>query len=290
MTLTRPAAKRPTAPHRKRTGQHHRKNPHYTKPYWPYLPIFAVLLAGIVWSQHISQRGHDVLGYATDIQAARLLEDTNAARQKAGETALQLNTQLSSAAQAKASDMATKNYWSHVAPDGTQPWQFITGSGYSYNVAGENLAYGFADSDQVVTAWMQSPEHRRNILDTNYRDVGFASINIPNYQGHGAQTLVVALYGAPGTTAVRVAPLERTAATPVSRVALMQPSASWLTLLLAALTGSVLTLFLVRHTLAWHRVLVRGEQFVLKHPLLDTAFIGLAVVGIVLSRAAGIIL
>src|SRR6185369_9999820 len=107
---------------------------------------------------------------------------------------LQLNDQLAAAAQAKANDMARRGYWSHVTPDGKQPWSFVEASGYQYEAAGENLAYGFGSSDEVMTAWMHSPEHRANILNSVYQDVGFATANVPNYRGTGPETIVVAMY------------------------------------------------------------------------------------------------
>jgi len=84
---------------------------------------------------------------------------------------------LASAAHQKAEDMFRKNYWSHYAPDGTTPWDFILGSGYKYEYAGENLAKNFLFSQGVVDAWMNSPSHRENILRSEYSEVGLAVVN-----------------------------------------------------------------------------------------------------------------
>jgi hypothetical protein len=70
--------------------------------------------------------------------------------------------------------MFSKDYWAHNAPDGTTPWVFIKGAGYNYIYAGENLARGFSSAQDVITAWMNSPEHRQNVLSPNYQNVGFA--------------------------------------------------------------------------------------------------------------------
>jgi hypothetical protein len=85
-----------------------------------------------------------------------------------------MNSQLTQAAQLKAKDMFAKDYWAHNSPNGTMPWDFIKQAGYDYQYAGENLARGFTTSNDVVTAWMNSPEHRENMLSPNYHDVGFA--------------------------------------------------------------------------------------------------------------------
>ena len=141
------------------------------------------------------QSSSQVLAYATNINRGDLLAQTNAARAANGLAPLTLNSQLNTSSQNKAQHMITYNYWAHVAPDGTQPWYFFDQAGYAYQAAGENLAYGFDSSAGTVTAWMNSPSHRDNILG-NYVDVGFGIANGDNYQG-APNTVVVAHYGRP---------------------------------------------------------------------------------------------
>lgn len=293
MTLTKPRTRRPTNNHRKVSGGHHRHDKHYIKAYWPYLPVFGVLLLGLVANYWVHRSDHSVLGYATNISNTVLLADTNAERTTNHQAALELNDQLSKAAQAKANDMASHNYWSHVTPDGRQPWTFIDGTSYQYEAAGENLAYGFGTSDQVVTAWMNSTEHRANILNANYRDVGFATANISNYQGHGPETIVVAFYGQPAnlnaTTRATTNYEDLSASQPVSRLDIITPATS-VQLGLAAVCGAALMLFVLRHAFAWRRVLSRGEAFVVHHPFFDVFLVSLAVLVFLLSHVAGTIL
>ena len=266
------------------------------KAYWPYLPVFAVLLGGLLLNGLISQQHHSVLGYATGISPQVLLEETNGDRLSNHVPALELNTQLTQAAQAKANSMASQDYWSHVTPSGEQPWGFITAAGYQYEAAGENLAYGFATSSQVMTAWMNSPDHRANILDPYYQDVGFATANVANYMGTGPETIVVAEYGEPlgminASTNSTAAPpvLLSTQAQEVSRLQLLS-TASWAALLVAAVAGGAVALFFARHALAWRKVLVRGEEFFLAHPFFDAVLMALAVAALLLSHVAGTIL
>ncbi|MFZ1812800.1 MAG: CAP domain-containing protein [Candidatus Saccharimonadales bacterium] len=136
-----------------------------------------------------------VLAYSSSISRAALLAENNASRAANGLGAMTLNSQLNNSAQAKAQNMADNNYWAHVAPDGTQPWYFFEAAGYSYQGAGENLAYGFDTSFAVNQGWMNSPGHKANILG-DYADVGFGFVNAPNFQG-GEYTIVVAHYGKP---------------------------------------------------------------------------------------------
>lgn len=297
MTLTKPKNHRLSSNQRKRLGQHHNHgSKHYAKTYWPYLPILAVLIAGFLANTMLNRQHHSVLGYATGVSPQVMLAETNGERVTAHEPALQLSAQLTAAAQAKANDMAKRNYWSHVTPDGQQPWGFITQAGYRYEAAGENLAYGFGASDQVMTAWMNSPEHRANILDADYQDVGFATANAPDYQGTGPETIVVAMYGepvgmiSPSTNTYASTPVPLGAKTvAITRLQLLD-STNMAAMAIAAIAGAALMLFFVRHALAWHRVLIRGEQFFIGHPLLDVFLVSLVVFCTVLAHVAGTIL
>lgn len=135
-----------------------------------------------------------VLAYASEMSRGALANATNSARAANGLVGLTLDGQLNNSAQMKAEDMAAKNYWAHVSPDGTEPWYFFEQAGYSYVKAGENLAYGFSSSQATVDGWMNSASHRANILG-EYNDVGFGIVNVPDYQSSGQQTIVVAHYG-----------------------------------------------------------------------------------------------
>ena len=115
-----------------------------------------------------------VLGTFSDISNQQLLILTNQQRQNNNLGALTDNQELDQAAANKAADMFSKDYWAHNAPDGTTPWVFIKTAGYNYVYAGENLARGFANAQDVISAWMNSPEHRQNVLSPNYQNVGFA--------------------------------------------------------------------------------------------------------------------
>lgn len=136
-----------------------------------------------------------VLGYASNIEVKSLLELTNAKRQEIGLKPLILSETLSKAANDKAIHMFNNNYWAHVAPDGTEPWDFILEEGYDYVYAGENLAKNFSNSRDVVSAWYTSLSHRENLLGENYDEVGFAVLN-GNLEGYET-TLVVQMFGRP---------------------------------------------------------------------------------------------
>jgi len=148
-----------------------------------------------------------VLGYASDINVKQLLDYTNQERKDAGLPTLRLNEKLTEAAGEKAKHMFEHNYWAHIAPDGTEPWDFILGKNYDYSYAGENLAKNFYYSKEVINAWMKSPSHRDNLLSPNYNEIGFAVVNgvLDGYE----TTLVVQIFGKPrDLTQIATAPEE----------------------------------------------------------------------------------
>jgi uncharacterized protein YkwD len=202
-------------------GKTHKKSPqhpkHFLKVYWPYIPILLLVLFGVFFTgvnPTVRQGGPATLAYATEMSVSGLLSATNAQRASNGLPALTLNSKLNSSAQAKANDMVSKDYWSHNSPNGDEPWVFFDAAGYNYQKAGENLAYGFSNSDATVVGWMNSPSHRANILDTSYQEVGFGFTNAENFVATGQETVVVAHYAKP--TVVATAPVTAPATAPAA--------------------------------------------------------------------------
>lgn len=153
--------------------------------------FFTFLTVGLLYLARVHP---SVLGISFSISQSELLQDTNTQREQNGLKSLSINDKLNQAAEAKAKYMISHNFWAHFAPDGTTPWYFIKNSGYDYLYAGENLAKGFTSSQDVVTAWMNSPSHRENMLSSKYNDVGFA-IEEGNLLGEDV-VLVVEIFGA----------------------------------------------------------------------------------------------
>ncbi len=156
-----------------------------------YIALLLILQIGIT---AVAKFNPEILGYASNITVSDLLTNTNQKRAAAGVGSLQIDGQLSAAAAAKAADMLANQYWAHTSPQGRDPWSFIVAAGYNYLFAGENLARDFGDSASVVAAWMNSPTHRDNLLNSRYKDVGFAVVN--GKYGDHETTLVVEEFGA----------------------------------------------------------------------------------------------
>lgn len=108
------------------------------------------------------------------ITAERVLELVNESRLSNGMGILSFDTSLNRASSLKAKDMFEKQYFAHTTPSGQEPWYFVDLSGYDYRIAGENLAIHFDNALEQHIAWMESPLHRKNILNPEYQDIGVA--------------------------------------------------------------------------------------------------------------------
>jgi uncharacterized protein YkwD len=97
---------------------------------------------------------------------------TNAERAKAGCGPLTVDATLTAVAQAHSQDMATSDYFDHNSQDGRTPFDRMTAAGYRYSTAAENIAAGQRTPQDVMTAWMNSPGHRANILNCALTQIG----------------------------------------------------------------------------------------------------------------------
>ena len=71
--------------------------------------------------------------------------------------------------------MFMRQYFEHTSPVGVEVSDLGKEVGYEFIIIGENLALGnFKDDQVLVDAWMASPGHRANILNTHYSEIGVA--------------------------------------------------------------------------------------------------------------------
>jgi len=159
-----------------------------------FLLVFAYLV-NQSFIKYLSIVKPGVLGYSSEITAQKVLDQTNQERSKLGLTALKYNSVLSQSATKKAQDMFTNNYWAHNSPNGTTPWDFFKLAGYKYSVAGENLARDFYDTESLMKAWLNSPTHKANIINTKYQEIGIGVVN--GTLGGIKTTLVVQHFATP---------------------------------------------------------------------------------------------
>ena len=130
------------------------------------------------------------------ITLSGVIDRTNYEREQNSLAGLVESTQLDVSAQTKANDILARQYFEHISPDGKNVSDLVTVAGYSYVRVGENLALGnFKDNVDVLTAWMNSPGHRANILDKSYQDIG-VGVAYGTYQGEQV-VVVVQHFGRP---------------------------------------------------------------------------------------------
>ncbi|MFJ6760248.1 CAP domain-containing protein [Streptomyces sp. NPDC091273] len=95
----------------------------------------------------------------------------NQERAMAGCGPVRANPPLAALAGAFSKDMATRGFFSHDDPDGNSPWDRAAKAGLS-GLGGENIARGQGDAEAVMKAWMNSPGHKANILNCEFRTLG----------------------------------------------------------------------------------------------------------------------
>ncbi len=102
---------------------------------------------------------------------AAVLTLVNEERARAGCSPVAANSALRDLAENFSRAMATQGFFDHTDPSGATPWDRAEKAGIA-NLGGENIARGQADAQAVMDAWMNSPGHRANILNCDFRTLG----------------------------------------------------------------------------------------------------------------------
>ncbi|MER5210745.1 CAP domain-containing protein [Streptomyces sp. NPDC002838] len=103
--------------------------------------------------------------------AAEVLKLVNEERSKVGCSPVSANSALAELAQDFSEDMAARGFFDHTDPDGASPWDRAAKAGIT-DLGGENIARGQADAAAVMEAWMNSPGHKANILNCDFKTLG----------------------------------------------------------------------------------------------------------------------
>lgn len=101
------------------------------------------------------------------------------------------NDQLAVAASHHARDMATNKYFSHTSRNGKTLKDRIYQAGYTLSgwksiAFGENIAWGQRSASEVMTSWIKSERHCKNLMNSAFREVGVAEVNnywVQNFGG-----------------------------------------------------------------------------------------------------------
>jgi len=115
------------------------------------------------------------------IQVSRDVYDvwqlTNQVRAQHGLRPLSFNQRLYAAAQNHSNDMARHGFMSHQGSNGSSMSDRVRAVGYNYSSIAENVAAGYRTPEEVVRGWMNSPGHRKNILNPNLTEIGVGHDN-----------------------------------------------------------------------------------------------------------------
>jgi hypothetical protein len=260
------------------------------KTYWPYIPMLLIVVGGLVFNNYLSSKS-SVLGYQSNFSQTELLKLTNSSRTSAKLATLQISSQLDQAAQQKASDIVSGNYWSHIAPSGQTPSQLLASTGYQFIGDGENLAYGFNSANDVMTGWLNSLEHKANILNKDYSQVGFGIAESKNFMGKGPEVIVVAEYAQPSSAFInnnKLAAASLPSQQNVSRIQVITKSNNY-EIVTTAIIVFGLTYLLLRHGIRIRKLVQKGELYAIGHPVIDIAVVAAVMFLLVYSQSAGFI-
>jgi uncharacterized protein YkwD len=141
---------------------------------------------------------------AVDSLERSILVEINAVRRAHGLAPVRGSVALARAADGHSRAMATLGFFSHTSRDGTVFWKRIARSyssrGYGYWTVGENLLWSSSELDgaRVVRMWLNSPPHRRVLLNRLWRELGISAVHAsaaPGDFGGGEATIVTADFG-----------------------------------------------------------------------------------------------
>lgn len=137
------------------------------------------------WSTYLAPAGvcraADDASAPTSAQVRAVACMLNWARAQDGRTRLVRRSALQQAAVLKGQRVASCRQFSHT-PCGSSPQAGVEASGYRYAMFGENLFAGTwrrVSARDVVSAWLQSPPHRANVLSRRFQHVGVAPVRAP---------------------------------------------------------------------------------------------------------------
>jgi uncharacterized protein YkwD len=148
----------------------------------------------------------------TDVQVTGLSQNQmessiacliNEQRTSRGLPPVQPNGNLRQAAQSHSKEMVDEGYFEHTSPAGVTFIDRIQATGYTRGarswVVGENLVWGtgsLSTPQSLVTAWMNSPPHRENLLRARFREIGIAAVaGTPEPKSDPAGVTVSSEYG-----------------------------------------------------------------------------------------------
>lgn len=155
------------------------------------LKLLALVLPVIIFSatsvaqQAVRATDESVVVFPKTVDQTKMLQLVNAVRKKGcqcGDTyyypvaPLKWNTQLEEAAYKHTSDMATHQFFSHTAPDGSRGGKRLDRVGYNWKTFGENIGEGYSTEKEMLNGWIASPGHCKNIMNKTFTEMAVARV------------------------------------------------------------------------------------------------------------------
>lgn len=156
---------------------------------------FYLAVGAVRQSDHYEEESADLRG---DLEKARQeeLRLVNARRAEDRLRPFSRHPTLDLVAQAYAEDMLARDFYGHFSPEGKDVGDRVRASRYPYYKVGENVASGQSSVEAVVQGWIDSPEHLRNLLDRDFREIGIGFAAGPSRDG-SYRFLWVQVFAAP---------------------------------------------------------------------------------------------
>lgn len=111
---------------------------------------------------------------------------------------LRADARLADAASDHSRDMVRRRFFDHVSPGGSTPGRRVARAGYDWSSLGETIAWGTGSKGTAagtVARWMDSPPHRRILLEPRLRDIGIGVAQGAPMRGASGGTTVTADLG-----------------------------------------------------------------------------------------------
>jgi uncharacterized protein YkwD len=148
--------------------------------------LVALLGALAAPAAHSSKTGNRV---ALSSLESGVLSQLNLIRVQHGLQPVKISARLTASAAEHSKEMGADGYFDHNSNDGTAFWKRIGhwygSNGYGYWSVGENLLWSSPDVDSAgaMQLWMNSPEHRANILTARWREIGISAVHVAGAPG-----------------------------------------------------------------------------------------------------------
>lgn len=135
------------------------------------LRVLAVLSAGL-FATSASAASQCATPDNVNALATEIAAGLNESRRANGQASLRFNRELGRAAMRHACDMLVNDFFDHQGSDGSNSQARVRRAGYNDCIVAENIAWGYPRSEQIITGWMNSPGHRRNMLHPRIEEFG----------------------------------------------------------------------------------------------------------------------